>query len=101
MQRGTVFTLLLRPATATPSRILSTTTSNTLLLQANLARRGATVFNDSTAVLTLLLGDGQSATVFTTQLAAGAYYEIPFGFTGNITGAWAAVNGAAQITELS
>jgi hypothetical protein len=47
-----------------------------------------------------LLGAGtESATVYTLQMAAGSYYETPFGFTGIIKGHWASANGSARIVE--
>jgi hypothetical protein len=75
-------------------------TTNTTILAANAARFGASVYNESTAVLFLLLGAGtESATVYTLQMAAGSYYETPFGFTGIIKGHWAAANGSARVVE--
>lgn len=76
--------------------------SDTLLLVANTSRRGATVYNDSTALLYLGLGaTATSATSFTAQLPAGAYYEIPFGFTGEIRGIWASATGNARVSEMT
>lgn len=75
--------------------------SDTQLLAANVNRRGATVANDSTSVLYLSLGTNAAASnSFTVKLAAAAYYEVPFGYTGAIRGIWATVNGAARITEV-
>ena len=34
-------------------------------------------------------------------MLAGAYYEIPFGYTGIITGIWASVTGGLNVTELA
>lgn len=76
--------------------------ADTLLLAANTARRGATVFNDSTAVLYLLLGTtAASATNYTVQLTANAYYEIPFDYAGMIRGIWSSAAGNARVTELT
>lgn len=76
--------------------------SDTSLLAANAARRGATVFNDSTVTLSLLLGaTAASATNFTMKVAAGGYYEVPFGYTGAVRGIWASATGNARITELT
>jgi len=35
------------------------------------------------------------------QMGAGAYYEVPFGYTGALKGIWASATGAARITELT
>lgn len=89
------------PVTGTPTSVASAN-SSTVLLASNNARLGATVYNDSTAVLYLLLGSGTASnSVYTAQLAAGAYYEVPFGFCGQLTGIWASVNGNARVTELT
>jgi hypothetical protein len=72
------------------------------LKAANADRRGLTVYNDSTDTLYVLLGAGTvSATVFTVQMATETYYEVPFGFTGIVTGIWSGTNGAARITEVT
>ena len=73
------------------------------ILAANTARYGATVYNDDANVLYLLLGAGTvSATVYTVQIPSLGYYEIPYGFTGILTGLWAADgSGSARVTELT
>lgn len=77
--------------------------SSVSVLASNVARKGATVFNDSTAILYLLLvtGGTASTTAYTVQLVAGAYYEVPFGYTGALIGIWAAANGNARVTEFT
>lgn len=88
--------------TGTQSSIAGTITANTTILAANAARMGASVYNDSTAVLTLLVGAGtQSATVFTLKMAANSHYEVPFRYTGIITGSWASATGSARVMEYS
>lgn len=88
--------------TASGPTAVASATSNTLLLAANANRRGATITNDSTAVLYVSLGtNAASATSFTVKLAASAYYEVPFGYSGEIRGIWASVNGSARITEVA
>lgn len=75
--------------------------SDTTILAANSARRMATVFNDSTAILYLLLAIGTSSnTNYTVQVAAGGYYELPGYYTGVIKGIWASANGNARVTEI-
>lgn len=76
------------------------------LLPANNLRQGATISNNSTAILYVLLGNGTvSASNFTVAMAGNAngvaYYEAPYGFLGTITGLWASANGAALVTELT
>lgn len=80
---------------------MTSTTTNTTLLYTNLSRLGATIFNDSTKILYVKLGRVASATDFTVKLLTGAYYEVPFGYIGQIDGIWSAANGFARVTELT
>lgn len=75
--------------------------SNVTLLAANTARLGATVYNDSTAILYLKLGATASATSFTVKMQPDDYYEIPFGYYGTVDGIWASATGFARVTEIT
>lgn len=78
------------------------TASNVTLLAANTARAGASIENDSTEILYVKLGTTASTASYTVKMVAGAYYEVPFGYTGNIDGIWANnAAGAALVTELT
>jgi len=86
---------------ATPSVVPAVITS-TVLLAANTARRGATIFNDSTATLYVNFGATADAVdKYVVPLDSKAYYEVPFAYTGVISGIWSAANGNAQIYELT
>jgi hypothetical protein len=86
---------------ATPSVVPAVTTS-TVLLTANPVRRGATIFNDSTATLYVNFGaTADAGDKYVVPLDSKAYYEVPFAYTGEISGIWSAVNGNAQIYELT
>jgi hypothetical protein len=87
-------------ATATLSNV-SGSASSVTLLALNAARKGASIYNDSTAILYVKFGTTASATSFTVKMAADAHYEVPFGFTGRIDGIWASATGAARITEMT
>ena len=80
------------------------TTSNTTILAANAQRAGASIINTSTAILYLRF-DGGTATATTghnVQLAQNDYFEVPFGYTGTITGIWASdAGGAANVAEFT
>lgn len=89
-----------RAATATGSNV-SGSASSVTLLSLNLARLGFSIYNDSTAVVYVKLGTTASATDFAVRIAAGGYYEGPFGYTGRIDAIWASANGAARIVELT
>lgn len=90
----------LRSSTAAKTNVNDTNISTTILAS-NTNRLGASVLNDSTVTLYLDLSGGTaSATSHTVQLAPGAYYEVPFNYTGLITGIWASdASGAARVTE--
>lgn len=77
------------------------TASSTLLLASNSERQGVAIWNDSTAVLYVLLASGTaSATVCSAKVEADGYYEAPPSYKGAIYGIWASdASGAARITE--
>lgn len=95
-----VAALLAKANTGTRSTVASAV-ADTLLLAANANAKGRTIYNDSTAVLYVALGSAAaSAASYTTQVAAGGYYEVLSGYTGEIRGIWAAANGNARVTEI-
>lgn len=95
--------ITLRTCSASTQTTVASTASSKAILAANLARRGAIIQNTSTDVLYLLFGGGTADTTVahTVRLASNAYYEVPFGFTGAITGISSGTNGAANITEFT
>jgi len=86
--------------TATLSNVAASATSVTLLA-ANAGRKGATIQNDSSAILYVKFGTTASTTSYTIQMAANSYYEVPFAYTGRMDGIWASATGNARITELT
>lgn len=94
--------LTTRPSTGTQSIVADAATSTTILA-ANASRKGASVYNDSTEALYLLVGAGTaSPTVFTALVSPGGYYEVPFGYTGILVGIWAAnASGSARVMEFT
>jgi hypothetical protein len=84
--------------TATLANVAGSATSVTLLA-ANNNRKGAQIYNDSTAVLYVKFGSTASTTSFTVLMVASAYYEVPAGYVGIITGVWASATGSARVTE--
>lgn len=97
--------VLPRAATPTLANVAASASSVTLLA-ANAARLGAAIVNDSTSILYVKFGSTASATSFTVCLAGSvagvpAYYEVPFGYVGIITGIWVSATGAARVTEVA
>ncbi|NEU77391.1 hypothetical protein PI95_034210 [Hassallia byssoidea VB512170] len=75
--------------------------SSVSLLAANSARKGTTIWNNSTANLYVELGATATTSAFTARVSAGGYYEVPFTYTGAISGIWDAVNGSALVREFT
>lgn len=94
-----------RAAVSTNTAVARVTTAGgVVILAANTLRKGATIANASGAILYLkFVAIGTtSATSFTVRLVANAYYEVPFGYTGAISGIWASAGaGNALISELT
>lgn len=87
--------------TATHSTVGDAATSTTILA-ANSARRGASIINVSSAILYLDMSGGTATatTAHHVQLVQNAYFEVPFGYTGAITGIWASdAGGSANVVE--
>jgi hypothetical protein len=81
--------------------------SSTSLLASNASRSGATLFNeqptDGTGEILFLLLDAAAASTsnYTVQVPINSYYEVPFGYTGEIRGIWGAAVGDVRVTELT
>jgi hypothetical protein len=89
-----------RPATSTTHSVVGSAT-NVVLLASNTTRLGATIYNDSSALLYVKLGATASTTDFTIKMFPLGYYEIPYGYTGEIDGIWSSALGHARIDELT
>lgn len=87
-------------STSTSSSVSASATSITILAS-NSNRKGGTIWNNSTAKLYIEFGATASTSAFVATLEAGGYYEIPFGYTGAISGIWASANGNALVRELT
>jgi hypothetical protein len=89
--------------TAAVLSVVASTTTSTTLLAANANRRGALIYNNSTAMLYLVYGAATAtSTAFSVRVPANALYVIdtPL-WTGQINGVWAAANGNAQCTDMT
>lgn len=92
------------PATGTTTSVDNAVTVQTLKA-ANASRKGLTIFNDDTAttgaVLKIKLGAAAAADSFTYAIPPQGYYEVPYGYTGIVTGIASAATGSARVTELT
>jgi hypothetical protein len=90
-----------KASTSAVTQVASSATVVTLLA-ANNARMGAIITNNSTQVLYVKLGSGASTTSYSVVVPiSNGEFEIPYGYTGIITGIWASANGYAYCTELT
>lgn len=90
-----------KSATGTQSIVASSATDVTILAS-NANRLGASVYNDSTQILYLLLSNAtSSSTVHSVQVGVGAYFEVPAWYTGVLKGLWVSANGSARVTEFT
>jgi hypothetical protein len=83
------------------SSVASAVTSTTLLA-ANPQRKGASIFNTDANALCIDMTGGTATTTtrFHVRLTQNQYFEVPFGYTGLITGIWEADGaGAANVVE--
>ena len=87
-------------ATATATTVAASSTS-TKILAANPDRKGAQFWNTSASTLFIKLGSAASATSYSLQMGPGDYFEMPFGFTGDVNGIWQSASGNVLITELT
>jgi hypothetical protein len=98
-------TITSNPQTSSTSAITSVAgaTSSTQLLAANVSRKTAYVYNDSTAILYLAFAANAATNAYTVQIPPNGFWEMPTFpvYTGTIFGIWSAANGNARITELT
>lgn len=89
-------------STGAQTSVAATVTTNTTLIAADATRKGLTIYNESTSVLFVLLGAGtESSSVYTVQIPANGYYEVPQGFAAlRASGHWVTANGNARITAV-
>lgn len=90
------------PAATTPAQsTVSVLITSTTILAPNAARRGATIYNESGAIVFVKLGATASITSYTAQVAIGGYYEVPYSYTGTIDGITAAITAVVRVTEFT
>lgn len=89
-------------STGTTSTVAGNASSVTLL-SSNTSRKGAVIFNDSSAILYVKLGTTASSSDFSYRVNPYQTLEIGanFLYTGRIDAIWASATGNARITELT
>lgn len=77
-----------------------TSTVSAVILASDSLRIGATIYNEGAGTLHVLLGTGTASTTnYSVKLLSGAYYELPYGYTGQVTGIFSSA-GTARVTDL-
>lgn len=96
-----IVTTSMQRSTSSSIATVARTGTSTTILAANGYRNGASVFNDSNAVLYLRLSAGSATTTsYSTKLGAQSYFEVPTEYSGIINGIWASAgSGNALVTE--
>lgn len=90
-----------KSSTVVATNIMAAGTS-TELLASNVSRLGATIYNDSqSGLLYINLGASADSSDFVTKLLPLTYYELPFGFTGQVNGIWSVLGGFARVCEFT
>lgn len=102
LQEYVLSTVETQTSTTVSSSAVVSTTNTSVLLAANPDRVGATIFNDSTTDLRIDFNES-AVTPGAVPVSAGAYYEVPFGYTGVIVGVWETLDptGNAEIREFT
>lgn len=84
---------------ATPTTFSSVTYAT--IAASNASRKGLTIFNEGAGLLYVTLGTSTTtSSLYSVRLAAGDYYEVPFGYTGLVGGIFATA-GTARVTQVS
>ncbi len=97
---GTTQTKEVRSGVNFGTRIAGTI-GNLIILAANANRLGAMFYLESGSALFLKLGSNAGTFDYTLQLGTNGYYEVPYNYTGTVSGIWQFANGTVQITEVS
>jgi hypothetical protein len=90
-----------KPSTVTTVNVMASIT-NVTLLQPNMNRLGASIYNDSNCgFLYINLNVSADSSDFVIKLFPLSYYEVPFGYIGQINGAWSTTDGFARVAEFT
>ncbi len=90
-----------KSATGTATSVAAAGTAQTLAAL-NASRLGISIYNESQQNLYVKLGSAATVSSYTVRLRGDAYYEVPYGYTGIITGIWDGTPaGSARITEMT
>lgn len=91
------------PRTSSPTVQVNSSTTSVTIAAANTARKGISIYNNSTAALFLSYANPATSANAFMQMAPGSLLMLDQQLivTNAIYGIWTAANGAAQITQYS
>ena len=72
-----------------------------ILAASTTTRVGVALYNDSDSIAYVKCGTTASATDFTVKMSPGAYWEIPFSYTGRIDAIWDTAVGSMRASEFT
>jgi hypothetical protein len=98
---GTVTTKETRSATSALTSPAALTVASSTVLASNANRLGATIWNEGGATAYIKFGATASVTSYTVQVVSGAFYEVPYGYTGIIDGITSSSTAQVRVTELT
>ncbi len=98
-ERGGLWTNTVNSGTSIHSSVAGTITMGTLLTASG-SRLGYTIHNDSDNILYLRHGDGAASTAYNVRMPSQSLYEVPFRYTGLVTGVWSANGGSAHVGDM-
>ena len=82
-----------------PITVVSATVSTTLL-EENVNRKGATIYNLSESILYIDFDSAVTLNNYAVMIPGMAYYEIPFNIKTAVSGIWSFSNGVALVREI-
>ncbi len=86
-------------STAATVPVPADTVTAAVLRAANANRKGLTIWNNSTGAILIEFGTAPTATTYTARIEPGGYYEVPFGYTGQVQGLWTALGGTGALVR--
>lgn len=75
--------------------------TNITLLAANTQRLGASIYNDSTALLYVRFQATATTSNFSVKMQPDSLLLVPCGYTGIIDGIWSSATGSARVSEFT
>lgn len=88
------------PTTTTSVYAVLSSITTVSIMNVNTSRIGATIYNNAGTTAFIKLGVAATTSVFTVQLNANAYYELPYNYTGVVAGITASNAGIINVTEI-